>query len=84
MYNNEMLLEAATWRAAEFEVSRSYPIRLTGEHIVRMLIAANGQNTGYWQGGRLGITIFFIKLRRPTELPLPAPSCFTRAEALIL
>ena len=47
-YNEEKLLAAATMRAAESGVSRGYPIHSMGEHIFKMLIAANDPVAGYW------------------------------------
>ena len=46
-----MQLAAASVRAAEFEVSRSYPLSAMEEHISKMLLAANEQHYGILAGG---------------------------------
>ena len=48
VYNDEMLLVAATARAAEFDAFRSYAVSLMEERIFKVLIAANTRITGYW------------------------------------
>ena len=57
-HNNEQLLRAATFCAAEFRVSRDYALGSCGNHLFEVLIAADSQLTGWRQGRHLGLVSF--------------------------
>ena len=53
---NERPLRSATFCAAEFQISRQFGLRCTGDYLCRVSVAANTQLTGYWQRRQLGFT----------------------------
>ena len=61
MYNEEMLIVAATVCVVEFEVFRSFDASSAEEHVFKALIAANSQVSGYRQDGQFGIISFSRK-----------------------
>ena len=54
-YVNEQLVRAATFRVAEFQVSRMFALRPLNKYFFKAPIASNARLTGWRQGRRPGL-----------------------------